>query len=41
MFVVGGDVEGDRGGGRWELVGGVGGQDVVRDGGRLWVWVGV
>ena len=34
-------MEGDRGGGRWDLVGGMGRQDVVCDGGRLWVWVGV
>ena len=40
-LLLGGDVEGDRCAGRWELAGGVGGQDVVRDGGRLWVWVGV
>ena len=40
-LLLGGDVEDDRGAGRWELAGGVGGQDVVRDGGRLWVWVGV
>ena len=40
-LLLGGNVEGNRGGGKWELVGGMGGQDVVCAAGRLWVWVGV